>query len=188
MTAQQIIKRLSISLCLTCISTGIFASPAKLSTVKELMQVSQIEYLLRQSLIELGPYYDKQAEQIILNTTGSKVLDSKEKQAALQLSQLLKDSSTQIITHPKTQQVIEDIYLKTYTEEELQASIKFLKTPEGQSITRKNAKMMGELSTYMMRLGQEMFNDDKTRENFQEKMMTIIAPLIVEKQKNKSQE
>ena len=68
MTVQQLIKRLSISLCLTCISTSIFASPAKLSTVKELMQVSQIDYLLRQSLIELKPYYDKQAEQIILNT------------------------------------------------------------------------------------------------------------------------
>ena len=100
------------------------------------------------------------------------------------MSQLLKESSNQIIANPKTQQVIQDIYLKTYSEEELQASIKFLKTPEGQSITRKNAKMMGELSTYMMQLGQEIFNDDKTRENFQEKMMAIIAPLIVEKNKN----
>jgi len=184
MAVQQLIKRLSISLCLTCISTGLLASPAKLSTVKELMQVSQIDYLLRQSLTELEPYYNKQAEQIILNTTGSQTLNSKEKQAATQLSPLLKESSNQIIANPKTQQVIQDIYLKTYSEEELQASIKFLKTPEGQSITRKNAKMMGELSTYMMQLGQEIFNDDKTRENFQEKMMAIIAPLIVEKNKN----
>lgn len=184
MAVQQLIKRLSISLCLTCISTGLLASPAKLSTVKELMQVSQIDYLLRQSLIELKPYYDKQAEQIILNTTGSKQLNDKERQAANQLSQLLKDYSTQIISNPNTQKTIEEIYLKTYSEEELQASIKFLNTPEGQSITRKNAKMMGELSEYMMRLGQEMFNDDQTRENFQEKMMAIIAPLIVEKNKN----
>lgn len=184
MAVQRLIKRLSISLCLTCISTGLFASPAKLSSVKELMQVSQIEYLLRQSLTELAPYYDKQAEQIILNATGTQTLNDQAKQAAIQLSQLLKDSSSQIITNPKTQQVIEDIYLKTYTEEELQASIKFLKTPEGQSITRKNAKMMGELSTYMMQLGQEMFNDDQTRETFQEKIMAIIAPLMADKKQN----
>ena len=62
MAVQQLIKRLSISLCLTCISTGLLASPAKLSTVKELMQVSQIDYLMRQSLTELEPYYNKQAE------------------------------------------------------------------------------------------------------------------------------
>lgn len=54
MTVPQILKRLSISLCLTCISTGIFASPAKMSSVKELMQVSQIDDLLRQSLTELS--------------------------------------------------------------------------------------------------------------------------------------
>lgn len=183
MTVPQILKRLSISLCLTCISTGIFASPAKMSSVKELMQVSQIDDLLRQSLTELSPYYDKQAEQIILNITKSTILNDKERQAATQLSQLMRDSSTQIISNPKTQQAIEDIYLKTYTEEEVQASIKFLKTPEGQSITRKNAKMMGELSEYMMRTGQEMFNDAKTRDTFQEKMMAIIAPLIVDKKK-----
>ncbi len=33
-----------------------------------------------------------------------------------------------------------------------------------------------------------MFNDDKTRENFQEKMMAIIAPLIVEKNKNQKKQ
>lgn len=104
MAVQQLIKRLSISLCLTCISTGLLASPAKLSTVKELMQVSQIDYLMRQSLTELEPYYNKQAEQIILNTTGSQTLNIKEKQAATQLSQLLKESSNQIIANPKTQQ------------------------------------------------------------------------------------
>lgn len=128
MTVPQILKRLSISLCLTCISTGIFASPAKMSSVKELMQVSQIDDLLRQSLTELSPYYDKQAEQIILNITKSTTLNDKERQAATQLSQLMRDSSTQIISNPKTQQAIEDIYLKTYTEEEVQCQQSYHRT------------------------------------------------------------
>ncbi len=80
MTIRPILKNLSISsLCLSCITTSLFASPAKLSSVKELMQMSQIDYLLKESINELTPYYDQQAEQIITNITGIKTLGPKEK-------------------------------------------------------------------------------------------------------------
>ena len=36
-----------------------------------------------------------------------------------------KDSSNQLISSPKTTQALQDIYLKTYTEEEIQANLKF---------------------------------------------------------------
>ncbi|MFI7823876.1 hypothetical protein ACFMJK_11165, partial [Acinetobacter baumannii] len=55
MTIRPILKNLSISLCLSCITTSLFASPAKLSSVKELMQMSQIDYLLKESINELTP-------------------------------------------------------------------------------------------------------------------------------------
>lgn len=79
MTIRPILKNLSIGLCLSCITTSLFASPAKLSSVKELMQMSQIDYLLKESINELTPYYDQQAEQIISNITGIKTLGPKEK-------------------------------------------------------------------------------------------------------------
>lgn len=85
---SPILKNLSISLCLSCITTSLFASPAKLSSVKELMQMSQIDYLLKESINELTPYYDQQAEQIISNITGIKTLGPKEKEAAKKLGLL----------------------------------------------------------------------------------------------------
>lgn len=184
MTIRPILKHLSISLCLSCITTSLFASPAKLSSVKELMQMSQIDYLLKESINELTPYYDQQAEQIISNITGIKTLGPKEKEAAKKLGLLLKDSSNQLISSPKTTQALQDIYLKTYTEEEIQANLKFLKTPEGQSITRKNVQIMGQISEYMMELGQQTFNDPKARDHMQEEMLKIIAPLMKDKEKS----
>ncbi|HAV3059840.1 TPA: DUF2059 domain-containing protein, partial [Acinetobacter baumannii] len=74
--------------------------------------------------------------------------------------------------------------LKTYTEEEIQANLKFLKTPEGQSITRKNVQIMGQISEYMMELGQQTFNDPKARDQMQEEMLKIIAPLMKDKEKS----
>ncbi|HAV3061756.1 TPA: hypothetical protein ACHIJP_001740, partial [Acinetobacter baumannii] len=108
MTIRPILKNLSISLCLSCITTSLFASPAKLSSVKELMQMSQIDYLLKESINELTPYYDQQAEQIISNITGIKTLGPKEKEAAKKLGLLLKDSSNQLISSPKTTQALQD--------------------------------------------------------------------------------
>ncbi len=57
-------------------------------------------------------------------------LCTERKEAAKKLGLLLKDSSNQLISSPKTTQALQDIYLKTYTEEEIQANLKFLKTPE----------------------------------------------------------
>lgn len=75
------------------------------------MQMSQIDYLLKESINELTPYYDQQAEQIISNITGIKTLGPKEKrQRKVRLT--LKDSSNQLISSPKTTQALQDIYLK----------------------------------------------------------------------------
>lgn len=47
--------------------------------------MSQIDYLLKESINELTPYYDQQAEQIVSNITGIKTLGPKEKEAAKKL-------------------------------------------------------------------------------------------------------
>ena len=142
MTVQRFIRHISLGICLSCMNSSLLASPAKISSVKQLIQVGEINTLLTDALDELKPYYDKQAEQIIFNITHQSSLSSDEQQAAQKLSALMKASSGRIISNPKTQQAIEKIYLDNYTEEEVQASLRFLSTPEGQSISRKNAKIM----------------------------------------------
>ncbi len=178
MTVQRFIQHISLGIFLSCMSSGLLASPAKMSSVKQLMQVSQINTLLNDALDELKPYYDKQSEQILLNITRNSSLTADEQQAAQKLSALMKISSARIISSPKTQQAIEKIYLDNYTEQEVQASLRFLSTPEGLSISRKNAKMMGQISEYMMQLGEQMYEDPAIRDTFQNDMLTILQPII----------
>lgn len=42
---------------------------------------------------------------------------------------------------------------------------------------------MGQISEYMMELGQQTFNDPKARDHMQEEMLKIIAPLMKDKRK-----
>lgn len=43
---------------------------------------------------------------------------------------------------------------------------------------------MGQISEYMMELGQQTFNDPKARDQMQEEMLKIIAPLMKDKEKS----
>lgn len=43
---------------------------------------------------------------------------------------------------------------------------------------------MGQISEYMMELGQQTFNDPKARDHIQEEMLKIIAPLMKDKEKS----
>ncbi|HGW4504435.1 TPA: hypothetical protein ACNH05_003810, partial [Acinetobacter baumannii] len=49
---------------------------------------------------------------------------------------------------------------------------------------RKNVQIMGQISEYMMELGQQTFNDPKARDHMQEEMLKIIAPLMKDKEKS----
>ena len=40
---------------------------------------------------------------------------------------------------------------------------------------------MGQISEYMMELGQQTFNDPKARDHMQEEMLKILAPLMKDK-------
>lgn len=169
MVVPQLIKRLSISLCLTCIGTSIFASPAKISTVKEPMQIKHIDALLSASLNELQPYYDKQAEHIIANLTGVSTLHGEYAQAAKHLSQFMQDSANQLIHQPQTQHAIQTIYSNHYRNDSALNSV--------QHIADKNLKIMNELTEYMMHFSQSMFNDAQLRNQLHEKIKTLVAPL-----------
>lgn len=178
MAMNRIFKHISMGIFCSCLSMSLLAAPAKLSSVQQLIQVGEINALMINSLDELNQYFDKQAEQIIVNITGNPNLTTEQQLAALEISALMKSSSKQIINNPKTQQAIEKIYLDNYTEAEVQAGLRFLNTPEGRSINRKNAKIMGQISEYMMSVGEKMHDDAAMRDNLQEDVLKILQPIM----------
>ena len=107
-----------------------------------------------------------------------KLTTTQEQLAALELSQLLKDTSSKVFARPETLQAIEKIYAETLSEEEVQAYLKFLKTPEGRSINQKTLKISTNVFQYMSHLSQQSLNDPEQSSQLKEQFLTIIKPLV----------
>lgn len=172
------IHYLSIGLCLVS-SMQIYASPARPQSVKELIKLSELENVLSTSLEEMQPTLDSEAENILLRVLGKQELTTiQEHLAVLELSQLLKETSSKIFARPETLQNIEKIYAESLSEEEIQAYLKFLKTPEGKSINQKTLKINNNVFQYMSNLGQQTLSDPKQNAQLKEQFLTILKPLV----------
>lgn len=107
-----------------------------------------------------------------------KLTTNQELLAVLELSQLLKETSSKLFARPETIQAIEKIYKDTLSEEEIQAYLKFLKTPEGKSINQKNLQISTNVFQYMNTLSQKTLSDPEQSIQLQEQFLSIIQPLI----------
>ncbi|AZM39348.1 DUF2059 domain-containing protein [Acinetobacter sp. WCHA39] len=173
------ISRVMVGLCLISAMQSVFATPARTQSVKELIKLSDLENLLHSSLDEMQPALDSKAESMLLKILGKERLTTNQEHLALvELSQLLKDTSSKMFMRPETLQTIEQIYTETLSEEEVQAYLKFLRTPEGKSINQKNLTISSNVFQYMNNLNQKTLNDPEQNLKLKEQLLSIIKPLI----------
>ena len=162
-----------------CTSQDVSATPAQTNSVQELIKVSDLENILNNSFDEMQPALDLEAEKIISRILNKeKLTTTQELLAALKLSQLLKETSSKLFARPETLKAIEKIYKDTLSEEEIQAYLKFLKTPEGRSINQKTLQISTSVFQYMNTLSQKNLNDPEQSAELKEQFITIIKPLI----------
>lgn len=175
-------RYLPVLLLATCSSLNMacFASPATEKSVSKLIQLSEFTTLLDQSSMDMQPYFDQKAEELIKRVTSTEILSIDEQNAALQVSALLSDMHQQMIHNPKFIQMFKDTFQKTYTEEELQAYIAFLSTPMGQTINNKTNKVMSEIYTQSAQISEQSMTTPEYQEAFKTKLMAIIKPLVPE--------
>ncbi|WP_043972233.1 DUF2059 domain-containing protein [Acinetobacter sp. NBRC 110496] len=170
---------LVIGLCLLAGIQNTFASPAQSKSVKELVQLSDLEHVLNTSLDEMQPTLDLEAETILLRVLGKeKLTTTQEHLAVLELSQLLKETSSKVFARPETLQAIEKIYADALSEKEVQAYLKFLKTPEGQSINQKTLLISTNIFQYMSNISQKTLSDPEQSSQLKAQFLTILQPLI----------
>lgn len=171
--------KIVITLCLLGSMQSTFAQPAQSKSVKELIKLSDLEAILNSSLDEMQPTLDLEAENILLRVLGKDRLTTTQEQlAVIELSQLLKDTSTRVFSRPETLQAIEKIYADSLSEEEVQAYLRFLKTAEGKSINQKTLKISTNVFQYMNNLSQKTLSEPEQSAQLKEQFLTIIKPLI----------
>ena len=159
------------------------AAPMTDNTANKLIQLTEVQLLLKNSQIEIQPIFEQQAEVILKNALATETLDAKEQQAAKQISQLMANLSKQIIDNPEFLNMIKQSYQRTYSEEEAQAYIAFLSTPQGQSINRKSPELMKLVMQQSTALSNQISNDPQQQEKFMQQLNSIIQPLLKRKAK-----
>lgn len=179
-------RRLASALLMTLLasSTSLYAAPMKPQSLDKLIQLSNVEDLLKNSTAEMRPVFDQQAELIIQQALAVNKLNPKQQQAAQQLAQLMFNKNQEMLQHPKLMQMIKDVYQKTYTEEEAQAYIAFLGSPQGQSISKKTIKLTADMMQQSTQIAAELYNDPTQQKEFMLQLNKIIEPLV-EREKTK---
>lgn len=114
-----------------------FAAPATEVSVQKALKLTNINDVVSQSIQSSQTVLTSQSVQLVRQYTGHNVLTTQDNQAAQQIAQVLYNNTNSILKDLNIQQIAGDVYRRYYTEEELKAYIKFLETPEGQSINRK---------------------------------------------------
>ena len=161
-------------------STTANAQPIQEQTLNQLLKLSDITQLMKDSNKELQPFFDAQAQEILKANLGVNELDSKQENAAKKISLLLQQTNQNIISDPKFSVMIKDSFKKMYTEEEAQAYIAFLSTPMGQSINKKSSLVMSHVVKETQKLTQEIMNDSEKSQQFNQKLVAIVQPLIIQ--------
>ena len=151
-----------------------FAAPATEKSVNQLITLSHIDQIFNEGVQNLQPFFKEEATFIIQNVTQTENLNTQQESAAQQLAKTMSDLTAASLKDPKVVVKIRDIVRETYTEEELKAYIKFLSTPEGQSINLKSTKVSIQLQTFMEDLIKNATNND----TFEKQVERILTPLL----------
>ncbi|MBF7684468.1 DUF2059 domain-containing protein [Acinetobacter sp. B10A] len=118
-------------------STHLYAN----TPTQELMSITDANRNLNNTVNSMLPIYKQRATQMVQQRTGHTTLNAKDIQVVDQLTQSMFNTSQDYLKRMNMLQSIEGVYATYYTDQEIQAYLKFLKSPEGRSITSKNAQL-----------------------------------------------
>lgn len=134
-----------IGLLAACVSFSVNATPANPATVHRLIVETKMEQMIKESLQHMKPLSDEQILQDAKTKLGQKQLTAKQLGIVKQLQQLSWQQINVMNNWQSMQKIMVGIYQKHFSEEELQATLKFYQSPEGRSMTQKMPLMMGDV-------------------------------------------
>lgn len=112
--------------------------------VNQLMQVMNVEQLLQETIKQLKPQFDQQANTVVKSIVKKEHLSTEEQQVANEFANQLYQYTLKAIAWNNIKPVYEKIYKNVYNADEVQAQIDFYSTPVGQSILKKTPQVTEE--------------------------------------------
>lgn len=173
----------TLALCTLSFST--FAKPATEASVEKALLLGDIKGTLAQSQQEMRPVYEQQAEEMLKNMFKTTTLNAEQQKAAQQIADITASFSAKLISDPKFMQMLKDVYMQTFSEEEVLANIQFLETPIGQSISKKSSKMMSEIMRNSIEMSAQMMQDPTIQDEINQQVAQTLEPLFKQAKKRK---
>lgn len=121
--------------------------------------------------------YDREADQIIKQYAGHSALTTDEHLLSIKLSLLLQNFSKDFIRSPEIKTELKKIYKEKFTEEEMQAYIKFLAPPEGRSIFYKSIEISGDLSEMGSNIMHKVMQTPEFEKKYSKQVTEIMQQL-----------
>ncbi|OTG85580.1 hypothetical protein B9T31_10460 [Acinetobacter sp. ANC 4558] len=133
---MNILKNLVIcGLFLPTIS--VHAAQATHEQISQLMKVTHVDQISQETLKQLRPVFQQQADAIVKNYLQKDQLNTEQQNVANEITDKLYDYSLKSIDWKKLQPQLEKIYAEVFNSQEIQAQINFYSSTEGQSILKK---------------------------------------------------
>lgn len=165
--------------CVCCYSFSqtALATPTQPASVQELIRLSNAEQLVKEAVKNYAPYFQKHSEQVIKDYTGHQTLTEQDQVAAQKLSKIFVNTVEVFLQQAKPIEIIQNIYTKQLSEEEVQAYIRFLKSPEGQSINKKMPIILQQTVQQINQATEKLTQDKKFQQQMTQQIADVLKPL-----------
>ena len=148
-------KKIILTVALLCAAPLTFAQASSLPAIEKLFEVMQIEQHSQQTLNQLKPQLQQQAQIAVQYRLKKQELNLAEQTVALELAEQMYQSSLKHMSWSSLKPVYIRAYQDTFTDPEIQAQIDFYQSPIGQSILKKSPN----LAVRMTQLTNERLTD-----------------------------
>ncbi|GAB3048027.1 DUF2059 domain-containing protein [Acinetobacter apis] len=131
-------------LFLVAATVGITFQAHAMTPAQELISLTDANTLNR-TFDSLIPSYRQRSIQLVQQHTGHSQLTAKDLAVVDKLTQSMLSTSQDYLKRMNIMQSIEGVYATYYTDQEIQAYLRFLKSPEGRSIMSKRTQISGAI-------------------------------------------
>lgn len=135
---------IALGILLTCPMS--FAQSASAEQVEKLFTVTQVESFAEQTLLQLKPQLQQQAEIAIQYRLQKSELNPQEQAIARQLAEQMYQTSLDSMSWSTLKPLYIKAYQDTFSTQEIQAQIKFYESEVGQSILKKSPALALRMS------------------------------------------
>jgi len=150
-------------ICSGCLAAG---APASEASIREMLAVTEVRKLLDNVL----PQYDALMKNAMNEALGGKLLDETGKKIADKMSAKLAKLMKEEMSWEKMEPIYLSIYMKSFTQEEVDGMLTFYKSPAGQAMIKKMPIVM-QLSMQAMQ---------QTMTPIMQKVQTMIQETVAE--------